>query len=124
MDMYENSKKIVKYRDEKFQENIQKSSNHRLKKIIEKKIMTTLIGSIALVEEHFGDLWGLGVPKDQLTKEELDFLETWEELRQAMLDHGNHQKRAAMIEVEQYETKWNRYQNVLPVKGAGNDGSE
>lgn len=124
MGMHDDCRKVVKYRNEKLKENIQKSSKNRLKKIIEKKIMTTLIGSIALVEEYLGEFWGLGVPKEQLTKKEKQFLELWEELRQEMLDHGNHQKRAAMIEIEQYETKWNRYQNVLPVKGEGNDRNE
>ena len=117
--MHDKMKRAVEQRDAKHRENFQKNSNFRLKKIIEKKIMTTLIGSIALVEEYFGHLWGIGKADDELTDEQYDLSEIWADLRQALLDHGNHQKRAAGSEIDQYEMTWNRYHNVLQVKEQG-----
>lgn len=85
----------------------------RLKKIIGKKIETTMIYPLSQFEVAFGELWGCGLPEDKLTDEELIMRKKWEEVRQRILDNGNRQKRNAMSELEQYNVEWLRYRQVF-----------
>jgi hypothetical protein len=63
--------------------------SQNIEKIMRKKIETTMIGCLARFEEAFGYLWGQD--KEQLTKEEEKFSDIWEQVRESILDHGNHQ---------------------------------
>ena len=72
--------------------------SQNIEKIMRKKIETTMIGCLARFEEAFGYLWGQD--KEQLTKEEEKFLDTWEQVRESILDHGNHQIRKALGELK------------------------
>jgi hypothetical protein len=63
---------------------------------IEKRIKTTMIGSLAKFEETFGYLWEENGP-DQNMYEDM-----WEETRNNILNHGNHQIRSAMKDLANY----------------------
>jgi hypothetical protein len=92
-------------REEKFKE----SSKKRLSNNIRKKFDTTIIGSLAVMEEFFGELWGHGLRYNELTDDEKDWREAWEEARTKMLDLGNSNSRASQNEISQYTISWNKY---------------
>lgn len=85
------------------------SSKRRLTNIIKKKFNTTIIGSLAAFEEGFGDLWGHGLPMNDLDEDQRYWREVWMETRARVLDNGNSNLRAAENEVSQYTLSWNRY---------------
>ena len=57
---------------------------------VEKRFKTTMIGSLARFEETFGHLWEEEGPDQQ------EYLESWEYTRNAILNNGNKQMRAAL----------------------------
>jgi len=63
---------------------------------IEKRLKTTMIGSLAKFEENFAYLW----ENDTINREEYEDL--WEETRNEILNNGNHQIRSAMKDLYQY----------------------
>lgn len=81
-------------------------SRERLKKIIAKKIQTTMIGALDSIEKHIGALW----EDDELLREK------YEIIRQEILDRGNDQIRKLNSEVDQYDVEWLRYHLKLNVK--------
>jgi len=97
----------VKYRD---------SSKKRLLNNIKKKFDTTTIGSLAIIEEFFGELWGHGIQYNELTEEELEWKEAWNEARTKILDLGNSNSRASQSEIAQYTISWNRYVTNFIIK--------
>lgn len=71
-----------------------------LYKQIQKRFQTSMIGSIARIEEIFGFLWGYG--KNNLSNREYENRELWEELRTEILNHCNYQMREALEDVKEY----------------------
>ena len=98
-------KRKNKKRDEVFKE----SSKRRLLNNIKKKFDTTIIGSLAVMEEFFGELWGHGIRYNELTDDEREWREAWEEARTKLLDLGNSNSRASQNEISQYTISWNKY---------------
>ncbi len=90
-------------------------SQNRLRQNVGKKIQTTMIGALSSFEEQFGKLWGIGVDGD-LTDEQKMFKELWEKTRTDVLNKGNKQFRAAMEEISEYTTEWNKYKATLIVR--------
>jgi hypothetical protein len=85
-------------------------SQNQLKKAIEKKINTTMIGAISAIENSkLGKLWGQGKPPGQLTENEVAWLAVKDALRTEILNNGNNQKRAAVAEINQYHIEWKRH---------------
>jgi len=90
-------------------------SQNRLRQNVGKKIQTTMIGALSAFEENFGKLWGLESDVD-LTDEQKMFRELWEKTRTDVLNKGNKQLRAAMEEISEYNTEWNKYKATLIVR--------
>jgi len=97
------------------------SSRRRLLNNIKKKFDTTTIGSLAVIEDIFGELWGHGVHYNELTDEEKEWREDWNEARTKILDLGNSNLRAAQSEISQYSISWNRYVTNFIVKNKDNE---
>lgn len=92
-------------------------------KAVKKKIQTTMIGSLSTIEEYFGFLWNFGVDDSQLTKEQKDIKDIYEEARAKILDRGNTQIRDLELEFTNYEIVRKKYHIKLPVnKGEKNEG--
>ena len=104
MDKKKLAEMAKKANEEKFKEN----SKSRLIKNLERKFKTTMIGSLAVFEEYFGDLWGHNNSGD-LTPEQEEFKQLWEAARTEILNNGNTQLRIAQEEISQYTMTWNRY---------------
>ena len=68
---------------------------------ISKRFQTTIIGSLARFEDHFGYLWGHNSDKP-LTDRQKEFLDLWEYTRTSILNHGNNQMRDSIDEIIEY----------------------
>jgi len=95
-------------------------SRERLSKILKKKVITTMIGSLSSLEKHFGFLWQ-GDP-DELSPEQKAMYEIYQKTRQEILDKGNSQAKNIDAELSQYQVKWLRYNMTIPVKSEEKDG--
>lgn len=105
-------KQIDKMKDEE----LKRSYNDRLKKLVEKKFNTTMIFPLSEFESAFGFIWGHGKSRDKLNDSELQNLQYWEECRTKILNNGNKQKRNALNEIDEHEVVWKRHTAVfLPV---------
>lgn len=80
-------------------------SKERLKKIATKKIQTTMIGALDSIEKHLSFLW----------EENSELRETYEIVRQEILDRGNDQIRNLMSELDMYDIEWLRYNLQIKV---------
>ena len=98
-----------KRKNSKREEIFKQSSKKRLLNNIKNKFDTTTIGSLAIMEEFFGELWGHGLRYNELTEEEKEWRETWDEARTKLLDLGNSNLRASQNEISQYTISWNKY---------------
>lgn len=93
------------------------NSKKRLLNNIKKKFDTTIIGSLAAFEDIFGYLWGQGKSYSELTEEEQEFRDMWNDARSKILDNGNFNLRSAQSEISQYTLTWNRYFTKFTFKG-------
>ena len=84
-------------------------SKKRLSNIVSTKMNTSFIGAISSCENHFGFLWGHGKSEEELTQDEIEMREVWDEIRAEILDNGNTQLRAAVNEIGNYSVSWDRY---------------
>jgi len=104
-------------REKNYKESLGNSSKDRFNKIAKKKIQTTMIGALDVVEKEFGFLWGHG-SEDDLTPEQKHMRDVYENVRQTILDNGNNQIRNLESEVSQYHVEWRGYSYQIPVKPA------
>lgn len=93
----------------KITEKYRRQSKSKLASNMKTKIKTTMIGAIASMEDHFGELWGEGKDEIDLTEEQLRMRDVFEELREEILDKGNQQIRNVDAEMNQYDIVWERY---------------
>ena len=101
------------------QEQYKENSKKRLLNNIKKKFDTTIIGSLAAFEEEFGYLWGHGKHYSELTDQELEFKDMWNDVRSKILDNGNFNLRSAQSEISQYTLSWNRYVTKFNFRNQG-----
>tara|TARA_R110000824_G_scaffold34484_5_gene109322 strand:- start:2341 stop:2685 length:345 start_codon:yes stop_codon:yes gene_type:complete len=95
-------------------EHYKQRSKDRLSISMQKKVKTTMIGSLSSIEEHFGFLWGHD-SEAPLTTQQEDFKQAFELLRSEILDKGNTQIRNVEAELATYDVTWNRYRYQIPV---------
>ena len=100
-------------------EQYKENSKKRLLNNIKKKFDTTIIGSLAAFEEEFGHLWGHGKHYSELTDQESEFRDMWNEVRSKILDNGNFNLRSAQSEISQYTLSWNRYVTKFNFRNQG-----
>ena len=91
-------------------------AKERLRKIVETKLRTTMIGEIAKVEQFLGKIWGYGLNEEQCTNSQLDWYEVWQQCRNEMLNIGNSQIRALLSELDLYNVEWKGYQTNFRIK--------
>lgn len=86
------------------------STRCRLKGIVEKKMQTCFIFSIAEIESVFGpSLWGFGLSEDSLTETQRNNRIIWDRVRKSILDKGNAQIRSVFSELDLHELKFLGY---------------
>jgi hypothetical protein len=69
------------------------------KLILTKRFQTTMIGALFEFEKAFGYLWGQDKNEENLTTNELDFLDRWDAVRNQILNNGNNQLRKAISDL-------------------------
>ena len=97
-------------------ERFQDISKRRLMKNIQRKFQATMIGALAQFEKEFGHLWGHGKDAGDITQDEQEWLDVWDEVRNEILNNGNHQLRAAQEEIDEYTMTWDKYHYDFVVK--------
>lgn len=97
-------------------------SRERLKKIINKKFMTTIIFPLSEFEQGFGYLWGHQKPFKLLTEEEKQYRKIWEDVRENILRNGKKQRENSLKEIDMNEINWLRYNTYF--KPVANDVKE
>jgi hypothetical protein len=102
---------------------INSRSRGRLKQIASKKITTSFIFPIAEFEQVFGlELWGMGLPEDEITARQKINRERWEQLRLSVLNNGNKQVRALNAEIDLHTVEFVGYRMSLKPIGENEDG--
>ena len=89
-------------------------SKDRLTSSTQKKIRTTMIGSLSSIEDHLGFLWGHN-SKESLTPEQEQYRNIFDELRTEILDKGNIQIKEVVVDFANYDVIWNRYKYEIPL---------
>jgi len=106
MGQHEEYKSIVDARKRANEEKYEAVSKANLQRHVGVKIKTTMIGALSQFEEHFGELWGQGIPEDQLNEDELYYRDKWELARTEILNNGNNQGRAADQEIDKNTVRY------------------
>lgn len=96
-------------------------SKDSLFKSCKKKIQTTMIGALDTIEKRFGFLWSFE-SEEELTTEQKQMKDIYDEIRATILDRGNTQIRNLEAEFSGYEVQKKRYQINLPVSNDSNQG--
>ncbi len=83
-------------------------NNRHLLNKLETRFKTVMIGSLSRIEDRLGFLWGHN--KDEpLTEQQEKFLDIWEDLRNDILNHGNHHSREGLDDVEEFLQNQDEY---------------
>ncbi len=96
-------------------------SKDALFKSCKKKIQTTMIGALDVVEKRFGFLWSFE-GSDELSVEQKQLKDIYDEARADILDKGNTQIRILESEFSNYEVTKKKFQINLPVTNKNNSG--
>ena len=97
-----------------FQAKVLQDSMTRLQDLSTKKFKTCFVYAIAEFENVFGlELWGHGLPEDQLTVLQKANRDRWQQVRTNILNKGNTQSRAMVAEMALHEIKFVGYQMDL-----------
>jgi len=114
-DFLESSMNLRNIREERRKE----VSKDSLFKSCKKKIQTTMIGALDTVEKQFGFLWDFQ-NGSELTPEQKQLKEIYEEARANILDKGNTQIRNLESEFAGYDITKKRYQINIPIARSDN----
>ncbi len=101
---------IVKQREKREREAFLVASKEALRKACRKKIDTTMIGAINVIELELFVLMG------ENDSHSLKLREAYGRIRSKILDNGNNQKRIIDEEISQYTVEWNKQTLVMPVR--------
>lgn len=108
-DMRKQLENTVQQRDVGSKASRLNKSKDELRRMVNKKIDTTMIGGIAKIEAFFGYLWGHELDEKDCTDAQNDFYEIWQQCRDEILNNGNAQKRAINHELDLFEVNWTGY---------------
>ena len=96
----------------------------RFKKIAKKKFTTCFIFAISEFEKVWGqELWGHGLPEDQLDDKQKANKKRWEQVRRDILDKGNSQLRGFESEIDVHNLEFKGYSMTFAVKKGDKNGT-
>ncbi len=88
----------------------------RLQRVAAKKMRSSFVGTLPILEHFFGHLWAHGTDNAELTDLQIRWRAIWSKVRTAILDNGNDQLKALERELSEYEVKWLSFQaTMVPV---------
>jgi len=85
-----------------------KRSRDNLKRLVEKRIRTTMIGALACVEEKFGQFWKTE-NNEKMTAEQASLYQLFQEIRSVILDNGNNQIRLLDKDIDNFNVEAKKY---------------
>jgi len=88
-------------------------NRERLFRILKKKFETTMIFPLCQFEDCFGDLWGHGLPDSELTEDQKNNRDLWNECRTKILDNAHRQIRNTKTELNMHDVVWKKYALVF-----------
>lgn len=74
----------------------------RVAEIVHKRMLTTGVGILQLLEDNFGDLWGEDKQENELTDEEKRLDQLYNKVRSQILDHTHIQRNKLTKEIKDY----------------------
>ena len=116
MTEHEENKRLVAMSRKANEEKYENHSKDNLKRHVQKKFKTTMIGALSRFEKIFGHLWGQEKPEHLLTPEELEQRELWNLARTEILNNGNNQLRAALAEIDNHTIRYNKMEYKFLIK--------
>lgn len=116
-DNHEENKRLVALSRKANDVRYEAHSKATLKRHIETKFRTTMIGSLSRFEKIFGEeVWGYGLDEDLLTDTQKENQEKWQLARTEILNNGNNQMRAALAEVDNNTIRYNKMEYTFLLK--------
>jgi hypothetical protein len=79
------------------------------KKLFERKLLTLGIGLLSELENSFGELWGHGKTKLNLSEDERNFRNRWDEIRNNILDDVHEYIAILQREIERFDLNRRKY---------------
>ena len=116
---WEDNQRKVREMNQLRDERQKESSRRQLEISVEKRLKTTMIGAIASIEEAFGWLFNYGDPQ---TPQEKENYETFQELRNEILDKGNRQIRELGKDLDNYSIVWHKFKTHFIFRGDKDNG--
>ena len=108
--MRERLSKVVENRKTTDTERKKRNGKEKLRKDIQSKMKTLMIGTISRFEKFFGELWGHEMKEEQCSPEQLQEYETWQQCRDEILNNGNKLIRQMSSELDLYDVESKGYQ--------------
>lgn len=117
MSEHEENKRLVDLSKKANDAKYEAHSKATLKRHIETKFKTTMIGALSRFEKIFGEeVWGHGLDDELLTDAQKDNREKWQLARTEILNNGNNQMRASIAEVDNNTIRYNKMEYKFLVK--------
>lgn len=114
MDKQQELLKLHKLQRKRSQQKLLDDSKERLQGLSNKKFKTCFVFAIVEFEKVFGlELWGHGLPDDQLSELQRANRDRWQQVRTSILNKGNTQSRAMIAEMDLHEIKFIGYKMDL-----------
>lgn len=98
-------------------------SKDRLTRSVQRHLESCFIGSLAMFEEEFGELWGLNTKDSLLTDIQRKNRERWRRVRSAILNSGNAKMRTLLIEIDHRRVEDNPGRAEFHVRQANGKGN-
>lgn len=91
-------------------------SKDRLTRIVEKKFLTATIFALSEFENVFGkELWGHGLPEDELDSNQKANRIVWKQVRKNILNKGHMQSRSIKNELKLHNIEFKGYSLELTI---------
>jgi len=120
LDTYRISELLDK--EEKLQKILLSESSNKKNLIdnINRRFTTSIIGALDSIQKDLGNLWGDNKPYKELNENQKAWREVWIDLRKTILDKGHSQARAAIADIESFDTSL-KYRYVFGLKNETNN---
>lgn len=112
---------IKRSRNRNLQKDYVPSGNEKFEEVIKTKFTTYLIGTLAILEQELGEIWGHDTPDEYITDEQDLWYDKWMKARTAILDLGHDQLRAIKHELEKYDMNFRKYHYEFVLKNTDNN---
>ncbi len=104
MDKYDKVINLSRKHEQSSREATKRENKLRLTENVKRRFTTAIIGALDSIQKELGYLWADSVPYNELSEREAKFRDLWIDLRKEILDKGHAQSRAAIADIDNYDT--------------------